>query len=214
LTDSNLQKIADGRAVLEGQVPALVAIGEDAISTAAQQLRSMLEGSDLPKHGDQIAELAQRIDGAYRKAFEIRHKRRLEQYTTALGDIKALPEFSQVDEATAESLVLPVRRRVIETFDLPAFAVADRKTGTTVRTLEDDLELLPSLHAGAVGQLRKAAEPPPLPKDGYEVIRLSDFLPKFQPLEEMTEEEIEKALEQLKVKLFSLRELKRKAVWD
>jgi ribosomal protein L29 len=30
----------------------------------------------------------------------------------------------------------------------------------------------------------------------------------------MSEEEIEKALEQLKVKLFSLRELKRKAVWD
>jgi hypothetical protein len=214
LTDSNLQKIADGRAVLEGQVPALLAIGEDAISTPGQQLRSVLEGSDLPKHGDHIAELSDSIDAAYRKAFEVRHKRRLDQYSKALDDIKALPEFSQVDEATAESLVLPIRRRVIETFDLPRFGVADRKTGTTVRTLEDDLELLPSLHAGAIGQLRRAAEPPPLPREGYEVIRLSDFLPKSQSLEEMSEEEIEKALEQLKVKLFSLRELKRKAVWD
>ncbi len=47
-----------------------------------------------------------------------------------------------------------------------------------------------------------------------EVIHLSDFLPRSQPLEDLTDAEIEQALDRLKDKLFSLRELKRKVTWD
>jgi hypothetical protein len=70
---------------------------------------------------------------------------------------------------------------------------------------------LPTLEAGAVARLRDAVQKP----DGQtEVIRLSEFLPVDRPLDDLTDDEIETAIERLKQKLYTLRELKRRAVWD
>ena len=43
---------------------------------------------------------------------------------------------------------------------------------------------------------------------------MSDFLPKTQPLTDFSETEIDEALEKLKQKLYALRELKRRVLWD
>jgi len=215
LTDGNLETIRHARIALDGQLSALHAVSEDSlVASEAQELRELLDGSDLPKRITRAVELAKEIDAAFRKSFEDRHRRRLEGYSKAIEEIQAQPEFAQVEESKRETIVQPLRRRAVAEFELLPYAASDAKTGATPRSLEEDLDLLPSLRAGALGQLRQAVEPPPKKEDGVEVIRLSDFLPKAQALEEMTEEEIEKALDLLKEKLFSLRELKRKAIWD
>jgi DNA-binding TFAR19-related protein (PDSD5 family) len=105
-------------------------------------------------------------------------------------------------------------RRACETFDLPAYSAADRISGGTLATLEDDLELLPSLQAGALSRLTQVRESKKETEDAVEVIRLSDFLPKTQPLTDFSETEIDEALEKLKQKLYALRELKRRVLWD
>ena len=215
LTDKNLEVIRQARATLDDQVPILRLIGEhDEIPSQEQTLREILEGPDLPERFAEVSDLAKAINAVYRKAVEERHRRRLEEYTKAIEEIQAQPEFSQVEETQRESILAPLRRRAVSSLDLPPFASADAKTGVTARSLEEDLGLLPALRAGALQQLRQAVQLLPKQEDGVEVIHLSDFLPKSQPLEDLTDAEIEQALDRLKDKLFSLRELKRKATWD
>jgi hypothetical protein len=215
LTEKNLEVIRQARATLDDQVPILRSIGEDdEIPSHAQTLREILEGQDLPERFAEVSGLANAINTVYRRAVEERHRRRLDEYTKAIEEIQAQPEFSQVEETQRESILAPLRRRAVSSLDLPPFASADAKTGVTARSLEEDLGLLPALRAGALQQVRQAVQLLPKQEDGVEVIHLSDFLPKSQPLEDLTDAEIEQALDRLKDKLFSLRELKRKATWD
>ena len=215
LTDSNLETIRRAHSALSSQFAALRAVGEEqAVASQAEELQKLLDASELPTHIAQVGTLAQEIDAACRKSFEDRHRHRLEEYTKAIRAIEKQPEFALAEESKRGAILQPLHRRAVADFDFPPFAAADAKTGATARSIQEDLDLLPSLCAGALGQLRQAVEPPPKREEGVELIRLSDFLPKAQSLAEMTEEEIEKAIELLKEKLYSLRELKRKVIWD
>lgn len=215
LTTDNVLAIRQARGALENQVPILRSVGEeDGIPQQAEKLREILESPDLPEHFTELSKLAAAIDSAYRRAFENRHRRRLEEYAKAVQEIQNRPEFQEIDENERESILAPLRRRAVDSMELPPFASADSKSGATLRNIEDDLTLLPSLRAGALGQLREASELRLKQDDQVEVIHLSDFLPKTQALEDLTDAEIEQALDRLREKLFSLRELKRKVMWD
>jgi hypothetical protein len=193
----------------------LRAVGEDAsVLSQAQELRQLLDAGDLPTNITRVSALAKEIDVACRQSYDDRRRRRLEEYSKAIEEIQSQPEFAQVEASQRETFLQPLRRRAVPDSELSAFSASNANSGASARSLEEDLDLLPSLRMGALGQLRQAVEPPPKTEDGIEVIRLSDFLPKTQALDEMSEDEIEKAIERLREKLYSLRELKRKAVWD
>jgi hypothetical protein len=215
LTDKNLEIIGQARAALENQVPVLHAIGQyDGVQSQAHALREILDQPGLPEQSAQIASLAHDIDAAYRLTFQKLHLRRFEEYSKAIEEVQNQPTFGQADESAREVVLASLRRRAVSSFSLQPFGVEEVRTGATARTLEEDLSLLPALRAGALEQLRQAVELVPKQEDGVEVIHLSDFLPRSQPLEDLTDAEIEQALDRLKDKLFSLRELKRKVTWD
>ena len=154
------------------------------------------------------------INSTYRRHFGERHQERLTEYRTAIQFIKNQSEYRALEPAETDSALVPLVRRAAETFDLPAYSATDRISGATLATLEDDLELLPSLQAGALGRLAQLRELKKETEDAVEVIRLSDFLPKTQALTDFSEPEIDAALEKLKEKLYALRELKRRVLWD
>jgi len=68
-----------------------------------------------------------------------------------------------------------------------------------------------SLQAERLAHLRESRTET---EEAIEVVRLGDFLPKAQALADFTDEEIDSAIEKLKQKLYALRELKRRVVWD
>ena len=214
LTEDKLQIIREARSALEGQAALLRSLGKEETIQEAQSLREILHSPELPDHFPKVPQLAYYIDTAYRNAFENAHRQRLEAYSKAIEEVRSRSEFQMVDQIQRDSILTPLRRRATESFDLTPYATADRSTGATLRNLEEDLSLLPSLRAGAIGQLVEAVIPLPELKESAEVIRLSDFLPKSQALEDLTDAEIEQALDRLREKLFSLRELKRKVTWD
>jgi hypothetical protein len=47
-----------------------------------------------------------------------------------------------------------------------------------------------------------------------EVVRLGDFLSKLKPIGDFSIEEIDQAVEELRQKLYDLRQSKRRALWD
>jgi hypothetical protein len=214
LTPDKLKAILEARSALEGQAAVLRSLGKDQAIQDAQSLQEILQSPELPDLFPKVPQTAHSIDTAYRKAFEHAHRQRLEEYSNAIDQVKARSEFELADQTQRDSILAPLRRRATESFELAPYATADRTTGSTLRNLEEDLSLLPSLRVGAIAQLVEAAKPQPEPTESIDVIRLSDFLPKSQALEDLTDVEIEQALDRLREKLFSLRELKRKVTWD
>jgi hypothetical protein len=209
----NVEMVERARSVFREQAPLLARSTGQKIAEVPV-IERVLADLELPNRIHELAQAAQGIDCAYRSRFAEQHKKRLDGYHRAIESIRLHPDFLAVDASQTESALSPLLRRAVQSFELPPGYVADRATGTTLATLEEDLDLLPSLEAGALGRLAQIRKAQQETKEGVEIIRLSDFLPKTQALNDYTDEEIEQALDNLRQKLYNLRELKRPVLWD
>jgi hypothetical protein len=213
LTDDNIEIVRRARTVLHDQVPLLArSTGEDV--PQAKAVSTILSDLDIPNHVKDLAGDSDVIDSAYRTRFADRHQQRLTEYRNAIQLIQEHSDYRAVDVSEAELSLAALVRRAVETFELPPYGAADRITGATLATLEDDLELLSSLQAGALARLAQLRDAKKGTEEAVEVVRLGDFLPKNQPLTDFSDAEIDEALEKLKQKLYALRELKRRVLWD
>jgi hypothetical protein len=158
--------------------------------------------------------LANEIDGAFSKQFREKHGDRRAKYEAAIHEVEEKPEFSLLPEQEQEKLLTPMKKRATAFLELSPYLAVEKSTSTTLRSMEEDLVLLPTLQAGALSQLVPVVKPTEKPEEGVEVIRLSEFLPRVSSWDEMSDKNIDEALDRLKEKLYSLRELKRKAIWE
>lgn len=213
LTDGNIESVQRARAVLRDQIP-LLARSTGADMAEAETISAALSDPELSSRLNEIVEASTTVDAAYRARFAERHGQRSKEYSQSIQSIRGHTDYRALEAEEAESALTALSRRAADTFDLPPFAAADRVTGATLATLEDDLELLPSLEAGALGRLAQLRDAKREDEDSVEIVRLGDFLPKTQPLTDFSDEEIDAALEKLKQKLYALRELKRRVLWD
>jgi hypothetical protein len=213
LTDSNIESVKRARAVLRDQAPLLVRSNGSSPAEAAT-LTAILSDPEIVSRLNEVEQGAKTIDKAYRSRFKERHEQRLDACKQAIGRIKEDTNFRALEAAEAEPALSPLQRRAVETFSLPPFAAADSPTGATLATLEEDLELVPSLEAGALARLAQLRDSKRDSTEAVDIVRLSDFLPKTQPLSDFSDAEIDEALEKLKQKLYALRELKRRVLWD
>ncbi|MCX6602115.1 MAG: BREX system P-loop protein BrxC [Acidobacteria bacterium] len=213
LEDENIETVRQARVVVREQIPMLArSTGKN--TEEAESVSAALSDPELPSRINEVAQAAANVDIAYRARYAQRHQQRFSAYRDAVESIQANIGYRALDATVAEPVLAALARRTVATFELPPFAAADRESGATLATLEDDLELLPSLQAGALGRLSELGSAKRETEEAVEVIRLGDFLPKSQALSDFTDAEIDEALEKLKQKLYALRELKRRALWD
>ncbi|MFB3853837.1 MAG: BREX system P-loop protein BrxC [Vicinamibacterales bacterium] len=213
LTDQNIEVIRRARVVLREQAPLLArSLGRQV--PEAETIRTLLADAEIVAHAGELRQAAETVDSAYRARFADRHHERLTKFQESMERIRASADYRALDAEEAEAALAPLARRAVETFELAPFTAADAATGATLATLEGDLELLQPLEAGALARLAQLREAKRESDEAVEVIRLGDFLPKTQPLSDFTDEEIEAALDKLRQKLYALRELKRRALWD
>jgi hypothetical protein len=213
LTDTNIEVVKRARAVVREQAP-LLARSAGAEVPEAQTVAAILEDPEIVTRLSEARQASEAIDRAYRTRFTERHQQRLDACRQALARIREHTDYRALEPAEAEAPLLPLLRRAVDTIDVPPFAATDAATGATLATIEDDLELLPSLEAGALAKLAQLRDAKRETEDAVDVVRLSDFLPKTQPLSDFSDAEIDEALEKLKQKLYALRELKRRVLWD
>lgn len=213
LSESNIEAIRQARAALLEQAPLLEQVSSEP-HPAAATLKAALEDKGLPDRIGEIRAAAEEIDAAYRARFAELHALRFAEFAAALQRLRGSDAFLALPEEEAEKALSQLRRRAVETYDLPPFAAADRATGATLATLREDLELLPSLEAGAAASLARLVQQRGAQGEPIVMIRLSHFLPCTRPLSDYSEKEIEQALESLKERLLGLRELGQKAIWE
>jgi hypothetical protein len=213
LIDPNIECVNNARSVLREQVPLLARLIAEPVHEASA-LSAFLSDPDIVSNIDKAAKAADTIDRTYHTRYAERHRRRLDVGQHALSRIRQSTEYLALDPSEAEVLLVPLLRRAVDTFDVPRYKAADRATGATLGTLDEDIELLPSLEAGALSKLAQLRESKSATEDAVEVVRLSDFLPRTQALSDFSDAEIDEALDKLKQKLYALRELKRRVLWD
>ena len=213
LTDANIEVVKHARSALREQTPLLVQSTGKEIPEAAS-LTALLGEPEIVSRVNEAAQASEAIDRAYRTRFEEKHHQRLEAYKQALSRIKEHTAYRALEPTEADAALLPLQRRAVETFEVSPFTAADRKTGATLTSLDEDLELLPSLEAGALAKLGQLNDSKRETAEAVDVVRLSDFLPTTQPLTDFSDTVIDEAIEKLKQKLYALRELKRRVLWD
>ncbi len=213
LTDQNIETIGYARTALRDQAP-LLARSMDREIPEAKTIQALLGDADIASRIGELAQAAAAIDSAYRARFAEKSRDRLASFQQAAEQLRASADYRALDATEAEAALAPVLRRAVELAPLSPFTAADPATGATLATLEEDLELLPSLEAGALARLQQLVEAQRESEEAVEVIRLSDFLPKSQALSDFTDEEIEAALDKLRQKLYALRELRKRVLWD
>jgi hypothetical protein len=212
LTDQNVESIRRARAVLQEQARLLErSLGRPV--PEAKTISELLSAAEIVDRACELRQAAEQIDSAYRARFADKHRERLTRFREAIGRIRASADYCALEAGEAEAALAPLAGRAVDGFQLEPFTAADA-TGATLATLEQDLELLPTLEAGAMAQLGRLREARRESEEAVEVIRLSDFLPKTQPLTDFTHEQIDEALDKLREKLHTLRELGRRAVWE
>jgi len=215
LTESNIETIRNARSALHQQFGALQEFGNvETLVESANDLKQGLDSPDLPKRINRVAEVAKEIDDAFSKRFKALHEERQSKYEAAIQEVVQKPEFGLLAETEREKILSPMRKRAATGFQLVPYSASERNTGATLRDIAEDLALLPALQAGALSQLVPVVKPTEKPEEGVEVIRLSDYLPRVTSWDEMSDKDIDDAVERLKEKLYSLRELKRKAIWE
>jgi hypothetical protein len=213
LTDVNLALVGQARRLLDGQAALLARDAGEPVPAAAV-IADCLADQKLPSRAGELAVAVKSVDAAYRARFAELHERRNVDYSAAIERIRAHADFRALEPETAEPVLSRLQRRAVDGFQLPEGASADPATGDTLAILAQDLDLLSALEAGALaelGRLRRQQEPEEEP---VEVVRLGDFLPKLQPLSDFSDQEIEDALDKLRQKLYALRELKRRVIWE
>ena len=180
----------------------------------AATISELLSSGDLPSRIREVATATEKIDAAYRNRYSERHRQRFDSYDRAIQAFRDQAAVRSIDLTDATQVLAPLLRRAVKEFEVPPYAAADTATGATLATIEDDLDLLPSLQAGAMGWLAQPRDSGGETEEPLEVIRLGDFLPRNQPLADFKDDEIDSAIEKLRQKLYALRELKRRVFWD
>ena len=158
LKPENIETVQRARAVLRDQVPLLVQSTSQQ-PDSAEAITVALSDPDLSSRIDELAQAAALVDSKYRARYSQQHQQRHSEYRDAIQFIQTQAGYRALDATVVEPALAALVRRAVETFDLPPYTAADRANGATLATLDDDLELLPSLQAGALGRLAQLAAP-------------------------------------------------------
>ncbi|MCI0601822.1 BREX system P-loop protein BrxC [bacterium] len=215
LNDENLEKIRMYRRATDSLPPALRLAGEEGrVQDAVSELKAILESPDITSVFKDAGRLANSIAAVYREVYEGLHKRRFESYDKAIQEIQGMPEFLQLKDVEAETVLEPLRRRAIEEIDLPPFAEADRTTGATLAVLNTDLDALPGLVNTAKRRIQEIVAAAGGSEEDIARVQLASFFTGPKDPEKSEIENVKASIERLQEYLFNLLEQGKKIIWE
>jgi len=161
LTPANLDVIRTARRVLEEQWPALPASSEQQhLAEGTDELTSLLAGDTLYDHLPRVSSLASAISSAYATHYAEQHTKRFESYARAIDDIRGLPEWEQVAEASRTALLAPLEARTCgPEADLAGDATVCAHCKATLSQIESDLAAVPGYVSQVKGHVRELVAP-------------------------------------------------------
>ena len=196
-TDKNLELLKNARQVSSRVWPVLESHGMDgSLSEHAHQLREALASTDFYTVLDDLRAHLKPLSKAYAELYAELHTNRTKAYQNTVETLAARPEWAQLSHEAQVALIGPLSSRACAELDLVAHGGTCRQCNATVSQMESDLAALDGLKTQALVRLQELTAP----KEKVERVKLTAFF--NNGLE--SEEEIEKALDQLKTHLLKL----------
>lgn len=196
-TDNNLELLNNARNVSSGVWPVLESHGLDGVlSEHAHQLREALASQDFYTVLDDLHSHLKPLSKAYVELYTELHANRAKAYQDVVESVAAKPEWALLSGEAQVALIGPLRSRACAELDLPTHGGTCRQCAATVSQMESDLAALDGLKTQALVRLQELTAP----KEKVERVKLAAFFGNGME----SEEEIDKAIEQLKAHLLKL----------
>ncbi|NMC18667.1 MAG: hypothetical protein GYA38_09780, partial [Chloroflexi bacterium] len=196
-TDKNLELLKNARQVSSRVWPVLESHGLDGVlSEHAHQLREALASADFYTVLDDLRTHLKPLSKAYAELYTELHTNRNKAYHNAVEAVAARPEWAKLSHEAQVALIGPLSSRACAELDLVAHGGTCHQCNATVSQMESDLAALDGLKTQALVRLQELTAP----KEKVVRVKLASFF--NNGLE--SEEEIEKAIDQLKTQLLKL----------
>ncbi len=218
INSTGIATLQQARSAVKEMWPALESRGKhEKLKTTAEELQALIDSVGFFEQLDHIAALAQQITGAYQVAYTILHEQRAAAFGQAIEEIKARPEWIQLDQAIQSNVLGSLSSRVckneaelqkIGTMLLPDIALFPDKAlfpGITLRCrycdatigqIESDIAALDGLKSQVIAQIQSIIAP----EEHVERVKLSKFFTEtFE-----SKQEIDDAVERLREYLLKL----------
>ena len=203
---SGIATLQQARSAAQEMWPALEAQGKNGgLHTAAVELQALINAADFFEQIDHIARLTRQINTAYRAAYTSLHQQRAVAFGQAIEEIKARPEWSQLDRAILADVLNPLSSRACKdeaelqgngSAILTTNALRCRFCNATIGQMESDLAALGEFKTQVIAHIQRTVAP----KEKLERVKLSEFF--TETLE--SEQAVEKAVERLREYLLKL----------
>jgi hypothetical protein len=196
-TDKNLDLIKSARQISTLIWPVLEAHGIDGeLSEHAHQLRESLSSETFYSCLDDMKIHLKPLDKAYADLYGELHQKRARGYQGALETLATRPEWAQMNKETQMALCTPLISRACSELDLSGNSPFCHKCNANVSQMESDIAALDGLKTQALIRLQELTAP----QEKVERVKLASYF--TNRLE--NEEDLEKAVEQLKAHLLKL----------
>jgi len=203
---SGIATLQQARSAAQEMWPALEAQGKNGeLRAAAVELQALINAADFFEQFDHIARLTRQINAAYRAAYTNLHEQRAVSFGQAIEEIKARPEWSQLDSALLADVLNPLSSRACKdeaelqesgSAILATNALRCRFCNATIGQMESDLAALGEFKTQVIAHIQRTVAP----KEKLERVKLSEFF--TETLE--SEQAVEKAVERLREYLLKL----------
>ncbi len=198
-----ISTLQQARSAVKEMWPALEARGlHGELRAEVQELEALINAANFFEQLDRITTLAQHITGAYQAAYIQLHEQRAIAFGQAIEDIKARPEWSQLDEALYADVLNPLSSRACRnekelqesgTAILSGTTLHCRFCHATIGQIESDLAALGGLTTQVMAHIQRIVSP----KEKVERVKLSEFFTETLASEQAVEKVIERLREHL-----------------
>ena len=203
LTDENVEFLKKSRKVLEEKWPILEARQiDDGLKEKADLLSEAIKADDFYSRLESIRQAAQSISTKYDELYREKHNKRTKLYAKALEEVKGFPEWAEValdkeiPDSKKEAILNPLSDRACPEVELSPEALTCANCRTGIDQLETDASIVDALQDQVIRDVQSLAAP----EVEIERVRVSRVL--SGRLE--TEEDVEKALQELRDHLLKL----------
>jgi len=168
----------------------------------ATELATLLESETFYKSIEAIKQAAQYISDKYAALYQETHKRRAEEYGTALETVKGLPEWAaiagypSISEVERASVIRPITERAVNDLDLSEDSAVCDNCKATIAQMETDIAAVDAIKDRVIKDVQQMAAP----GEKIERVRVSTlFTGKLE-----TPEDVETAIGQIREHLLKL----------
>lgn len=198
VSKKNLDRLVKARNIVHITWSSLESRGELDLKEEADQLKKILDSSDLLEEVEMkaISSISKKIGDKYKKLFSELHKKRQAVYEAAIEEIRGRSEFTEIDAESQRDLMSVLSSKLCDDMSLLDGEIQCNNCRASIGQVESDIDAVDKHKADTIAKLQKMV----LPAQKIERVRISKFFDGTIK----NEDDMNEALEKLRSEIMKL----------